>query len=320
MFAPAPRKAEADMDTQLVDWRNLPANCRGGAVTIGNFDGVHRGHAALLAAVRARAAEVHGPGVAFTFDPRPLDVLRPGQSGPPLMTTADRVRWLLEEGADHVLVVRTTPELLALTADTFFTEVVQQRLAARALVEGPNFGFGRARQGDVGMLAQLCRANDIALTIVPPVQINGEEVSSSRVRATLLRGDVAEAADLLGRPYRLSGVVGTGQRRGQTLGFPTANLEAVPTLIPGDGVYAVRAYVSDTPWPAAANIGPNPTFGENARKVEVHLIGFHGDLYGEPLAVDLLHRLRDTRPFRNVTELIEQLQQDIDQARRIATV
>ena len=319
MFAPAPRKAEADMGTQLVDWHNLPANCRGGAVTIGNFDGVHRGHAALLAAVRAQADALHGPGVAFTFEPRPLDLLRPGQAGPPLMTTEDRVRLLREGGADHVLVIRTTPELLALTAAEFFAEVVQQRLAARALVEGPNFGFGRARQGNVEMLAQLCRANDIALTIVPPVQINGDEVSSSRIRATLLRGDVDEGADLLGRPYRLSGVVGTGQRRGQTLGFPTANLDAVPTLIPGDGVYAVRAYVGDTPWPAAANIGPNPTFGENARKVEVHLIDFHGDLYGAALTIDLLHRLRDTRPFRNVTELTEQLQRDIDQARGIVT-
>ena len=149
------------------------------------------------------------------------------------------------------------------------------------------------------------------------MQINGSEVSSSRIRVMLLQGDVRAATDLLGRPYRLSGVVGTGQRRGQTIGFPTANLDALATLIPGDGVYAVRALVGDTIWSAAANVGPNPTFGEDARKVEVHLIGFRGDLYGTPLAVDFVERLRDTRPFRGAAELIEQLKKDVEQARGI---
>jgi riboflavin kinase/FMN adenylyltransferase len=307
------------MATHIVDWHELPdPSCRGGAVTIGNFDGVHRGHASLLAALRTQAAAVRGPAIAFTFDPRPLDLLRPGQAGPPLTTTADRARLLHEVGADHVLVVRTTTDLLALRAEAFFAQVVQQRLAARALVEGPNFGFGRGREGNVETLAQLCRACDIALTVVPPMQINGGEVSSSRIRATLLRGDVAEAAGLLGRPYQVSGVVGMGQRRGRTIGFPTANLDAIPTLVPGDGVYAVRAYVGDTAWPAAANVGPNPTFGEEARKVEVHLIGYDGDLYSKSLSVDFLQRLRDTRPFGSVADLIEQLKRDVELAGRIA--
>jgi riboflavin kinase/FMN adenylyltransferase len=321
MFAPAPRKAAADMATQLVDWQAIPErDYYGGAVAIGNFDGVHRGHAALLAALRSQADKINGPAIALTFDPRPFDVLHPGRSGPPLTTTEERARLLHDLGADHVLIIHTTQELLALPAAEFFAQVVQHGLGACAVVEGPNFRFGHNREGSVETLHQLCQASGIALTLVAPVHVNGAVVSSSRIRATLLCGDVGEAATLLGRQYHLTGIVGTGQRRGQTLGFPTANLDAMATLIPGDGVYAVRGHVGDAAWPGAANIGPNPTFGENARKVEVHLIGFHGDLYGASLSVDFLQRLRDTKPFRGAVELIEQLKQDVEQARRIVAL
>ncbi|MGH7224367.1 MAG: riboflavin kinase, partial [Gemmataceae bacterium] len=197
-------------------------------------------------------------------------------------------------------------------------EVIQKRLQTRALVEGSNFGFGRGREGDVTTLAKLCESTGIRLSVVPPVILDGIEVSSSRVRAALTIGNVREAASLLGHFYRLHGLVGVGQRRGQQLGFPTANLEQLRTLVPGDGVYAVRVAHEGTMWPSAANVGPNPTFGEDAHKVEVHLIGFQGDLYGRPLAIDFIERLRDTRPFKGVAELREQLRRDIEQARRIA--
>ena len=151
-----------------------------------------------------------------------------------------------------------------------------------------------------------------------PVLVDGEAVSSSRVRKALLQGAVTEAARFLGRPYRLRGHVGMGQRRGETIGFPTANLERLETLIPGNGVYAVRVEHQGTVWPGAANVGPNPTFGEQERKVEAHLIGFHGDLYGQALAIDVLDRLRDTRPFAGAAELTAQLRLDVEQARRIA--
>jgi riboflavin kinase/FMN adenylyltransferase len=185
------------------------------------------------------------------------------------------------------------------------------------MVEGTNFGFGRGRGGNVDTLTALCRRDGVAIVVVPPVHLGGEPVSSSRVRSALQRGAVAEAADCLGRPYRLTGTVGTGQRRGAKLGFPTANLERVETLIPGDGVYVVRVYRGDTSWAGAANVGPNPTFGENARKVEVHLIGFRGDLYGHELSVDFVERLRDTRPFGSVNELVAQLRADIERARKV---
>src|SRR5262249_28734468 len=159
-----------------------------------------------------------------------------------------------------VLILRTTPELLQLTATEFFEQVIRTRLAARALVEGVNFGFGRNREGNVQTLSGLCQQAGISLTVVPPLEVDGQPVSSSRVRAALQRGAVREAAELLGRPYRLRGRVERGQQRGRSLGFPTANLGQVETLVPADGVYAVRVPWQGVLWPGAANIGPNPTF------------------------------------------------------------
>lgn len=303
------------MATLTVSWNEpLPPSVRDGAVSIGNFDGVHRGHVALVAELRRQAGAAKGPAVAVTFDPPPLRLLRPELYHPALTTIADRAGQLEANGADHVLVLRTTSELLQLTADQFFNDVVRGGLAARAMVEGPNFGFGHNREGDVNRLAEMCRHDGLNLAIVPPLEWNGVIVSSSRVRTALLRGDVREAADMLGRPYHLRGTVGTGQRRGHTLGFPTANLERVHTLIPGDGVYAVRVPYRQTIWPGAANVGPNPTFGEQVRKIEVHLIGFDGNLVGQELAVDFVERLRDTRPFAGVGQLVEQLKLDVARA------
>jgi riboflavin kinase/FMN adenylyltransferase len=293
----------------------FPEACRGGAVTIGNFDGVHVGHQALLAEAVRQARICHGPAVAVCFDPHPLEILRPEIFDPVLTTPTDRALLLEERGADQVILLRTTREMLNLRAAAFFQEVIVQRLDARALVEGENFGFGQGREGNVKTLAELCRQAGLSLTIVPPVLYLGKPVSSSRVRRALLAGDVRTAAAMLGRPYRLRGRVGTGQQRGKLLGVPTANLAEIATLVPGDGVYAVRVGLPDgASWPGAANIGPNPTFGEQARKVEVHLIGFSGDLVGHALAVEFVERLRDTRAFANKEELVEQLQRDIARA------
>jgi riboflavin kinase/FMN adenylyltransferase len=306
------------MAIHTLPWHEAPpAGCRGGAVSVGNFDGVHLGHAALLHELRRRAEAVGGPAVALTFDPHPLQLLRPDSYPPPLTTPAERARLIEAHGADHVVLLRTTHDLLQLTAEEFFAQVLRGRFDVRAMAEGTNFGFGRGRGGNVETLAELCRRDGVMFVIVPPVEVGGEPVSSSRVRSALQRGAVREAADCLGRPYRLGGTVGTGQRRGATLGFPTANLERCETLIPGDGVYAVRAEVGGASWPAAANVGPNPTFGEHARKVEVHLIGFGGDLYDRELSVDFIDRLRDTRPFGSVQELVAQLRADVERAAQV---
>jgi len=306
------------MAIERLNWELGPsARCQGGAITIGNFDGVHRGHAALLAELRQQAHSVGGPAVVVTFEPHPLQLLNPERFQPVLTTLADRAALLEQTGADHVVILHTTPELLDLGAKAFFARVIRDGFRARAVVEGENFGFGRDREGNVETLRQLCQQAEMNFVAVPAFAVAGVPVSSSRVRSSLLRGAVAEAATLLGRPYRLRGVVGVGDRRGRTIGFPTANLDHAQTLLPGDGVYAVRVSVAAGTWSGAANIGPNPTFGEQARKIEIHLIGFQGDLYGQEIAVDFVERLRGTQRFDSVPALVAQLGEDVRRAAAI---
>ena len=310
------------MATHRVEWRaEFPARCRHGAVAVGNFDGAHRGHAVLLAALAGRAGRITGPAVAVTFDPHPLTILRPDIRVELLTTPDQRAEYLHQLGADEVLILRVTPALLDLGAEEFFSRVIRKRLDARAVVEGPTFAFGRGREGTLELLARLCADSGLGLDVIEPVDLDGVEVSSSRVRADLHRGDVADARRLLGRDYRLRGQVGTGAKRGRTIGFPTANLERVETIVPADGVYAVRATLPDGSTRAgAANVGPNPTFAEQTRKIEIHLLDYAGDLYGHSLGIDFVERLRDTRPFPNVGELVAQLTRDVAGVRSLLPV
>jgi riboflavin kinase/FMN adenylyltransferase len=301
----------------LSDADQPPDAVRGGAVAVGNFDGVHLGHAALVAKLKTTADQVNGPAVAVTFDPHPIALLAPDKLKPALTTPADRAELLHTAGADHVVILRTTPELLRLEAREFLDSVVGERLAARGIVEGFNFRFGRGRDGDLRVIEDWSRRSNVLFVVVARQALDCAVVSSSRVRTALESGDVAAATRLLGRPYRLRGVVGTGAKRGKSLGFPTANLTEPATLVPGDGVYAVRVLLDDKSWPGAANVGPNLTFGEQDRKVEAHLIGFDGDIYGKPIAVDFVARLRDTRPFAGAADLVDQLRADVERVRRI---
>jgi riboflavin kinase/FMN adenylyltransferase len=295
-----------------------PAAFQNGAVAIGNFDGVHLGHQALLAELRRQAGLIDGPAVAVTFDPHPMRILKPESYQPALSTMAERTRWMQHYGADHVVVLVTNKDLLSLSPEEFFNLVIEERLAARTLVEGFNFRFGRDRLGTIESLGKLCRHSGRALIVVRPIECDGANVASSRVRRALLDGDVRLASELLGRPYRLQGTVVAGQGRGRSLGFPTANLGSIETLLPADGVYAVRVEHAGFRGPGAANIGPNPTFGETARKVEVHLIGYSGDLMDQLLVVEFIERLRDTRAFNGPEELKKQLQVDIARAKEIS--
>lgn len=310
------------MASLTLDWDGYPpAEWRGGAVTVGNFDGVHRGHQALATAIRRQADRLGGPAIVVTFDPPPFRVLHPdaGPPRPPLTMLPDRSALLEAAGADHVIILRTSPALLALAADSFFEEILQRRMEAKAVVEGYDFRFGRGRLGSNAVLRELCTAAGIAFEEVAPVIVDEAAVSSSRVRTALESGDVRSAASLLGRNYRIAGIVETGAKRGRLLGFPTANVGRVETLLPAEGVYAVRAFVDGVARAAAANIGPNPTFGEAARKIEVHVLNFAGDLYDKPFAVEFVARLRETRPFTGVPALVEQLQRDVADARTALT-
>ncbi|MEW4454084.1 bifunctional riboflavin kinase/FAD synthetase [Bremerella sp. JC817] len=298
------------------DLDSLSADFRGGALTIGNFDGVHLGHARIAQLIRQRADEVGGPAVVFTFDPHPVRLLRPELEPPPLTWTRRKVELLGKLGIDAVIAYPTTRDLLNLSPEAFFEQIVVQKMAAKAMVEGPNFNFGKDRAGDTNTLAELCHKHGMQLDILQPFTRPGETefVSSSRIRKLVAAGDVKLAGEMLTEPYRIRGMVTHGAARGSQLGFPTANLEAVDTLVPAIGVYAGIGYRGDEMFAAAINIGPNPTFGEKARKIEVHMIGFQGSIYGEPLEVSFLNRLRDVISFSDVEALKKQLDIDVQTA------
>lgn len=298
---------------------DFPAALRGGAVTIGNFDGVHCGHASIIERLRRAASAVGGPAIVFTFDPHPVRLLRPAEAPPPLTWTDRKADLLAELAVDAMVAYPTDEALLQLSAEEFFAQIIRQQLDARAIVEGPNFRFGRDRSGTVETLQQLASAAGVMLDVVEPLTTDGEVVSSSRVRRLIADGRVDEARRLLTHPYRIRGLVVHGVGRGHKLGFPTANVDAIDTLLPGPGVYAGAVEVGGECKAAAINIGPNPTFGEQALKVEVHVIDWHEPLYGTVLEVDFLSRLRDIQRFESIELLQQQLDRDVAAARAAAT-
>jgi riboflavin kinase/FMN adenylyltransferase len=289
-------------------------------VTVGMFDGVHRGHRALLDRLAAEAAARDMPAAAVTFDRHPLAVLRPG-SEPPLLTTLDRkVELLGEAGMAVVLVLEFTRELSEVPAEAFAAEVLFDALAARAVVVGENFRFGHKAAGDPALLNELGRPRGIEVVAVPLHAQGDQVVSSTRIRAELAEGDVAAAAASLGRPYAVEGVVVVGDRRGgPLLGVPTANLDVPDGIaLPADGVYAghLTDELDGVERPAAVSVGTNPQFGTD-RRVEAHVLDFDGDLYGHRVSVDVTHRLRGQATFADVEELAAQIRADVDQTRRL---
>lgn len=286
----------------------------GCAVAVGNFDGVHIGHAAIIAQL-LKVSDAFGlPSAAYTFDPHPSAIVRPNASPPPLTTSARRAYLLRLLGVDAVLVQPTDQNLVSLEANTFFENVLIGSVNARALVEGRDFRFGRGRSGDVALLGALCQRHGMSLEVIDPLLVDGQAVSSSRIRALVAAGNFVVANKLLTSPYRLTGHIVQGAQIGRTLGFPTANMKKVTTLIPAFGVYAAMACTERGQWPAAVHIGPNVSFGQSDLSIEVHLIGFSGDLYGTILDVDFLEKLRETQKFSSPALLSSQLSEDVKAA------
>ncbi|MCU0959659.1 MAG: riboflavin biosynthesis protein RibF [Pirellulaceae bacterium] len=300
------------------DLDNLPADLRSGAVSVGNFDGVHLGHARLIERLVACARRVRGPAVVWTFDPHPACVLTPAAAPPPLTSSERKTELLGLLGVEAVVACPATRDVLSLSPQDFFDRMLRQRLDVRAMVEGPNFFFGRQRSGSIDTLTALCEAAGVALEVVAPVLIDGQCISSSWIRELIQAGDVSAADRLLTQPYRLSGTVVRGAGRGAQLGFATANIEPAGMVLPPLGVYAGRGWHSDTAYAAAIHLGPNPTFGESHVKFEVHLVGYDQPLYGATLSVDFLARLREIRSFSDTQALQQQLQRDVAAASRIA--
>lgn len=290
---------------------------RGGFLSIGNFDGVHRGHQQMFASLVRHARENGVPASVLTFDPHPISLLRPKQCPPALTSLDQKAEFMQDCGIDNLVVYQTDLRLLNLSPVEFFETVVQGVFQARGMVEGPNFYFGRNREGTVDTLRQLSASAGLTLDIVPPVYVGAQMVSSSAIRNLLVEGDLSQANDLLGHAYRIRGCVSRGAGRGATIGFPTANMTHVVSVLPKNGVYAGIAHHAGQMWPAAVNLGPNPTFGESRRKLEAHLLGFEGDLYDASVDLEFISRIRDTQPFSDVTALKEQVDRDVARVREV---
>ena len=286
-------------------------------VTIGNFDGVHLGHRAILGRVQQRARELEAQAVAVTFDPHPLKVLRPGMHLPLLTTPAQKLKLLNASGLEAVVVLPFTREFAALPARDFVMQYFCERLKVREVVVGHDYCFGRNREGNIDLLRELGRTHGFTVQVVWAVEVDGAVVSSSLIRAMLKLGRVAEAANLLGRSYGVVGRVIQGKGRGaKLLGVPTANLRPENELLPATGIYAVRVRRGAETWLGAANIGTCPTFENGEFSLEVHLLDFAGDLYGDTLEVEFAARLREERKFPSLEALTAQIHADIAAARR----
>ncbi|TMQ15573.1 MAG: bifunctional riboflavin kinase/FAD synthetase [Candidatus Rokuibacteriota bacterium] len=294
---------------------SFPPDAAPSAIALGVFDGVHLGHRAILgtAVTRARAAGIDA--LACTFDRHPGDVLQPGRAPAIITTLDDRLALIAETGVDGVVVLEFTRELAAIEPEAFVKDILLGRLRARDIVVGFNHRFGRGARGDARLLESLAARLGFQAHEVPPLLVDGVPVSSSEIRTALQRGDAAAAARFLGRPYAIAGSVTVGAGRGRSLGFPTANIEPDRPLLVARGVYRGRLEADARRHPCVVNVGVRPTFGERTLAVEAHLLDFTGDLYGRPVRLDFLDRLRDEMRFGSVDELRAQIARDIAAAR-----
>jgi len=289
---------------------------RGAVVTVGSFDGIHLGHREVLATVMARAEAEGRAAVAVTFEPHPAAVVRPDAAPLRLTTGPEREELLAQSGLDYALFLRFDREMARWSPEEFVRRVVVERCQCRLLVIGPDHHFGRDREGGEAVLRELGRSLGFEVVVVPPVELEGAVVSSTRIRGLLDAGDLAGAAQCLGRPYAVSGVVQRGEARGRQLGVPTANL-AVPATkqLPPDGVYAVRVEWGGGVAEGMLNQGTRPTFNDGRRLLEAHLFDFAGDLYGRTLRITWVRQLREVRKFDSMVALQDQLERDRQAAR-----
>ncbi len=300
----------------------LPSDAGATVVTVGTFDGVHCGHRDVVSRLVARARAAHRVSLLVTFEPHPLEVINPS-AAPGLLTTRDEKLSLLAKTAlDWVAIVPFTPELAQLPAAEFVDSILLGRFGMAELLIGHDHGFGRGREGDITLLRSLGKSRGFKVDAVSPVLTSdGEPVSSTLVRRALAAGELERARALLGRAYSVSGPVVAGDARGRLLGFPTLNVDIADSrkLLPPDGVYAVRVEGSRGRFDGMMNLGGRPTFGDERRRIEVHLFDVDGDFYGDRVDVAFVARLRDTMRFSGPDALVAQLRLDADAARRALT-
>ena len=291
---------------------------KGGVVTVGNFDGVHRGHQKMLADVVGRAMSLGAPSVAVTFDPHPLKVLRPEEAPKMIQTLRQKEEALEASGVEALVIVPFTRDFSLTPAETFVRELLVKRLSARELHVGERFTFGRDKGGNFELLRRLGAEAGMAVVGLSDVVEGGGPISSTRIRAALEAGDAAAAHALLGRPYVMDGLVAKGDRMGRKIGFPTINLKPENELFPRDGVYLSTIYIDsfERTFGCVTNIGRRPTVYEDyARTIETYVLDFSSDVYGEQIRLSFLSRMRDEMTFRSMLELTAQIRRDVEATR-----
>ncbi len=286
-------------------------------VALGNFDGVHLGHRAILKAAIERARAAGGTAFALTFDPLPAKILAPARAPSLILAPDDKLELLRESGMDGVIVVEFTLELSRLSPSQFVRGYLLDKIGARAVVVGHNVSFGHRRAGNAEAMVEMGTRMGFETTVVGPVTVDGTVVSSTRIRELIAAGEMREAARLLGRDHFLSGTVVHGRERGRTIGFPTANLDCATECLPPDGVYATRVVLPDGAFASITNIGMRPTFAEPARTIEAHIFDFDRDIYGAPIRLQIVERIRGERKFESGQALAAQIAQDLQRAREI---
>lgn len=287
------------------------------AVTIGNFDGVHRGHQALFERVRQWAEKVDGQSVVVTFNPHPLEVLFPDRTLNFITSHQQKLDLIAGCGIDAVLVIPFSREFSKISATNFVTDLLVEKIGIKAIIVGYDYRFGHRREGNIEFLKRMGEQYGFAVDTVSGLKMDNTVVSSTAIRQMILEGNVREAGKLLGRSFEVCGTVIEGRKRGAGLGFPTANIRVTNQTSPRTGVYAVEAEIDGIKYGGAANLGYNPTFGDTDLSLEVHLFDFNQDIYGKHMLVRFLDRLRDEKRFSGPAELIEQIKQDVQTAREI---
>jgi riboflavin kinase/FMN adenylyltransferase len=301
----------------IVGIENIHRKFRNPVLTLGNFDGVHLGHQKIFNAVKEEARKIDGEAIVFTFDPHPLQVLDP-QRCPPFITPFKKKLMLVEMlGIDVIIVATFDLGIANITPEAFVKQILVDKIGPKKILVGYNYYFGKDRKGNVDMLIRLGKKFDFEVKVIEALKVNDTSISSSKLRELIQDGQMEQAAQLLGRNYRLMGKVIWGSGRGKDLGFPTANLEILNGLYPKTGVYATKVIIGNRTYLGVADVGYNPTFGNNPLSVEVHILDFTQDIYGEEIQLIFFGRIRDEEVFEEPSSLVRQMKKDVDVARKI---
>ena len=304
--------------TLIYDLDQINKPLRNPILTIGNFDGVHKGHLILFDKVKEKARAIGGQSAVMTFEPHPVKVMMPG-NGPPLITpTTQKLKLINDAGIDVIFQIPFTKQFAAISACDFVRNILVEKIGIKGIVVGYDYTFGHNREGNIELLKKMGTDLGFSVTMVGQVKVEDMFVSSTFIRKLVQDGNLPDAKKLLGRNYQICGTVVKGKDRGaRLLGFPTANLKVIDDLTPKTGVYAVTVLIEDKSYYGVTNIGYNPTFGNGVFSVEVHVLDFSGDLLAKTIRVNFIKRLREEKTFKSVEALSKQIGRDIDQARKL---